>query len=362
MKINHFLALFFIFAIALATCCTSCGDKKKKSYDEVTMSRLTQKTENLQTNIKTFANKGTLIGQMYGTLSGIGWNRWQCDSDRCDMQSICGFHPAANGYELAGIESGKQQNIDGVPFKAIREDVLKNFRKGGLLIMNWTMPNYNGKDDLLEEYAKQIAKYLDTLQDGYGIKAPIVLNLLPLDGKAWYCNLSKDEYIDLYKKMQELLKDEDVTNVIYGYSETYLNGKNLIGLMERYPDHDIDVINVTYIQKKNAIYLPVYAKSIKDIMAKGLPFAQEHNAAFGLTTGVESIQDSSVFSDILLPELQQHHISYLMLGRNQGEPIDGHYYVPYPGVENQKTHGFMKLVNDPISIFLEKLNGLYLEH
>ena len=146
MKINHFLALFFIFAITVATCCTSCGDKKKKSYDEVTMSGLTQKTENLQTNIKAFANKGTLIGQMYGTLSGIGWNRWECDSDRCDMESICGYHPAANGYELAGIESGKKQNIDGVPFKAIREDVLKNFRRGGLLIMNWTAPNYNGNE------------------------------------------------------------------------------------------------------------------------------------------------------------------------------------------------------------------------
>ena len=66
-------------------------------------------------------NKGTLIGQMYGTLTGIGWNRWQCDSDRCDLKTLCGYRPAANGYELAGIENGKSQNIDGVPFKAIRK-------------------------------------------------------------------------------------------------------------------------------------------------------------------------------------------------------------------------------------------------
>ena len=354
MRIRYFI---LIFAALMAF--ASCGEKKKKSYDEIAISGLTTRTENLKTNIKAFANKGTLIGQMYGTLSGIGWNRWECDSDRCDMKALCGYRPAANGYELAGIESGKQQNADGVPFKTIREDVLTHFRKGGLLIMNWTMPNYNGNEDLLEEYAKQIAKYLDTLQDGYGIKAPVVLNLLPIDGKAWYCQLDKDGYIDLYKKLQSLLEDEEVTNVVYGYSETYQPGRQL---MDRYPDHHIDVINVTYYQYKSAINLPLFQKNIQTIIAQTLPFAQEHNNAFGLTTGIESIGDSSVFSDILLPKLKQHHIAYLMMGRNQGEPILEHYFTPYPGVENAKVHGFMKLVNDDITVFLEKLNGLYLEH
>ena len=354
MRIRYFI---LIFAALMAF--ASCGEKKKKSYDKIAMSGLTTRTENLKTNIKSYAGKGTLIGQMYGTLSGIGWNRWECDSDRCDMKALCGYRPAANGYELSGIESGKQQNADGVPFKTIREDVLTHFRKGGLLIMNWTMPNYNGNEDLLEEYAKQVAKYLDTLQDGYGIKAPVILHLLPLDGKAWYCQLGKEDYIDLYKKLQSLLEDDEVTNVVYGYSETYQPGRQL---MDRYPDHHIDVINVTYYQYKSAIDLPLFKKNIQTIIAQALPFAQEHNNAFGLTTGIESIGDSSVFSDILLPELKLHHIAYLMMGRNQGEPILEHYFTPYPGVGNAKVHGFMKLVNDDITVFLEKLNGLYLEH
>ena len=350
---------YFLLILAALMAFSSCGEKKKKSYDKIAMSGLTTRTENLKTNIKSYAGKGTLIGQMYGTLSGIGWNRWECDSDRCDMKALCGYRPAANGYELSGIESGKQQNADGVPFKTIREDVLTHFRKGGLLIMNWTMPNYNGNEDLLEEYAKQVAKYLDTLQDGYGIKAPVILHLLPLDGKAWYCQLGKEDYIDLYKKLQSLLEDDEVTNVVYGYSETYQPGRQL---MDRYPDHHIDVINVTYYQYKSAIDLPLFKKNIQTIIAQTLPFAQEHNNAFGLTTGIESIGDSSVFSDILLPELKQHHIAYLMMGRNQGEPILEHYFTPYPGVGNAKVHGFMKLVNDDITVFLEKLNGLYLEH
>ncbi len=27
--------------------------------------------------------------------------------------------------------------------------------------MNWTMPDYNGNEDMLEEYTKQVAKYLE---------------------------------------------------------------------------------------------------------------------------------------------------------------------------------------------------------
>ena len=155
------------------------------------------------------------------------------------------------------------------------------------------------------------------------------------------------------------MDDEDVTNVVYSYSETYQPGKNL---MERYPDNKIDVINVTYLQSKNAIDLPLYQKSIKEIVKQALPFAQDHNNAFGLTTGVESIGDSCIFSETLLTELKQHHIAYLMFGRNQGEPIEKHYYTPYPGVSNKKTHGFMEMINDEVCVFLEKLNGLYLEH
>lgn len=356
MKIKHII-LLGLASLALATGFTSCGDKKKKSYDELATSGLTTRTENLKTNLKTFARRGTLVGQIYGTLEGIGWQSWTSDSSKCDMQSVCGYHPAVNGYELAGIESGKQQNADGIPFNAIREDVLKNFRKGALLTMNWTMPGYSN-EAVLEEYAKQVGKYLDTLQDAYGIKAPIVLNLLPIDGKAWYCKLGNEEYIQLYKKLQELLKDNDVTNVLYAYSETYQPGGNL---MERYPDNDIDVINVTYLQTKDNTDIPAYAQSIKTIISKALPFAQDHNNAFGLTTGIEAIGDSSIFSQILIPELNQHPIAYLMFGGNHGEPVNGHYFVPYPGVENKKTHGFMQLVNNETSIFLEKLNGLYLK-
>ena len=45
----------------------------KSSYDEIGSSGLTTRTENLIANMHTIAEKGVLIGQMYGTLEGVGW-------------------------------------------------------------------------------------------------------------------------------------------------------------------------------------------------------------------------------------------------------------------------------------------------
>ena len=90
MRIKY---IILMFAALLAF--SSCGEKKKKSYDEIAMSGLTTRTENLKTNIKAYANKGTLIGQMYGTLTGIGWNRWQ----RCHHPAT--GHPAGDDSPAA---------------------------------------------------------------------------------------------------------------------------------------------------------------------------------------------------------------------------------------------------------------------
>lgn len=339
-------------ALALAAC---GGKKEKKSYDELAMSGLTTRTENLKENIKTYAERGVMLGQLHATIEGVGW---QCDSDRSDIRTLSGNRPAVVGYDITGIESGAQQNTYGLPFSQIRTDILANFKRGALLVLNWRGPSYQDNDDLLEQQAKALAKWLDTLQDGYGIKAPVVLNLYPLDGTSWYCQLGKDDYIDLYKKVQDLLDDEDVSNVVYGYSEAY----QAEGFLDRFPDHDIDVIDAMVLQSKDQADSTLYAQQLQAAIARALPFAQEHNCAFGLTTGIESVPFTTTCAGTILPALKDHRISYLMFGANHGDFKDGHYYLPYPGDSNVKIQDFMALCNDKQTVFMKTLNGLYLKH
>lgn len=349
MKVKHLA----IISVAIAAIC-SCGGKKQNPYDQLGSSGLTQRTENLQTNIKTYADKGTMIGQLNGTIEGIGW---QCDSDRSDIKTICGDRPAAVGYELAGVESGKTQNPDGLPFDAVRKDLLKNVRRGALVTLTWTAPDYKGNSETLGQYVKSLAAYVNSLHDENDIKAPVVLFLYPLDGTAWYNSLSADDYEDLYEKTKDLLADEELNNVIYGYSESYPSAN----FLERFPD-GIDVVNVTVLQKKDQASLNAYRQAVEEATSRAQPFAQEHNCAYGMTTGMESLPDSSVFTDVILPLVKNHRLTYLMFGANHGDSIEGHFYVPYPGEGNERIQDFMQLYNDDSTVFMKKLNGLYLAH
>ncbi len=344
-----------LLALAMLLAMASCGGKKKKSYDEIAMSGLTTRTENLRANLKTYADKGTIVGQMYGTLQGVGW---QCDSDRSDMHSVCGDRPAAVGYELAGVESGKKANADGMPFDVVRRDVLANFRRGALVTLNWTVPDFRGDDDVLKQYVSRVADYLGSLHDDYGIKAPVVLFICPLTGKAWYDRLAADDYTKLYCKVQGMLDDADVSNVVYGYSETYPSAT----FLSRYPDSNVDVVNAVALAATGSGNNADYGKTLEEMVAKALPFAQEHNNAFGITVGEESVPHATVFSQALLPLLRNHRISYMMFGANRGEAADGHYFIPFPGCSNEAIQDFMQLYNDAATVFMKKLNGLYLKH
>jgi hypothetical protein len=90
--------------------------------------------------------------------------------------------------------------------------------------------------------------------------------------------------------------------------------------------------------------------------------AQERYMVPGLTTGIEGIPDSVYFTGTILSAIQKYHLSYIMFGANYGDSKEGHYCVPYPGMNNAVISDFVKMYNDDKPIFLKHLNGLYLKY
>lgn len=344
----------FILLTAVLLLCSCGGGKGKKSYDKVGLDGLTERTENLRDNLRTYVSKGVMVGQMYGTIEGIGWKN---DSARSDIYEITNDRPAVTGYRLDGIESGAEVNTDSLRFSDIRKNVIDYFHRNGLILMSWAMPEETDDDKQIDLWTQELAKYFDSLQDQYGIKAPVVLFINPLRDNAWYGNLSKDDYEDLFEKVTDALKDKDVTNVIYGYSEEW-NGKQLRGY---YPD-GISIINLTYLQSAANANGSEYTATLDRLLPQLTSAASDNNAVVGLTTGIEGLPDSTFFSSRLLPCLHKNHLSYVMFGPNHGDFNAGHYYVPYPGISNDRIHDFTSFYNDPQTVFLSDLNGLYLKH
>lgn len=340
----------FLFILVIAFAIVSCNGKHNKvSYDELGESGLTTRTEYLRDNLKSGMSAGTIIGQLYGTLQGVGWVG---DSARSDIKGICGDGPAALGYELQGIERGLKQNSDSIAFDDIRQDVIMHFRHGALITMTWTAPEDVQEEKKLGQYTDSIAKFMDSLQDEYGIKVPVVLFPIPFVSKSWCAQLSQSDYMTLFHEITKKLKDAGVTNAIYGFATeqdiTYC------------PVDDIDVVELRQIlsgadttQVKEKIDTPL------SVMVN---FANEHFKAVGITTGIEGIGNPNIFTQQFLPLITNHRVSYLMFGGNFGDANDGHYCVPYPGIGSQYVTDFINFYNDKRTLFHHNLNGLYLQN
>ncbi len=343
--------LFLIFSIGFFF--FSCSKKQGKvSYDEIGASGNTTRTENLANNLPAFLSKGVMVGQIYGTLQGVGWTG---DSARSDMRSICGVGPACVGYELAGIENGADINIDSLSFDAIRKDILYNFNKGGLITATWSVEPTND-EELLKSQTKALADYLSSLQDDYGIKAPVVLYLYPYQENTAVASLSADDYKTLYHKTKELLKQAEVTNVVYGFSTTSSQVVDCI------PAEDVQVIEYRLLQAGEGFDVEQYKETLHTSIEALQAFAQEHAKTVGLTTGVMGLPYPKMFTEVLKPLVEECPLSYMMFGPNRGNKETAKFCIPYPGWNNEAIADFSTFQNSKKAISVNKLNGLYLTH
>ncbi len=67
----------------------SCGEKKKKSYDEIAMSGLHYPHRESENQHQGVRQQGRRIGQNVRTLDPeLAGTAGQCDSDRCDLKAL----------------------------------------------------------------------------------------------------------------------------------------------------------------------------------------------------------------------------------------------------------------------------------
>lgn len=351
MRLRDTFNIVVLMAFA-ALVTTSCR-KGKSSYDTIGESGLTTRTENLRTNLLPYQSKGVMIGQAYGVTEGIGW---MGDSARSDIYEISNDWPACIGYDLTGIESGDKLGLDSVPFSLVRKGIIDYFHRQGLVVLSWTIPDYGNSDKKLKAYVKNVETYISSLHDDYGIKVPVVLIINPLREGVWYFNMQAEMYKKLYSKIVKMLRDEGLTNAIFAFSNTNWKAQTADEWGAYCPIDDVDVVQLDYVADDNNVFEKYFLHTVNVASA----YASEHTKAFGLYAGLRGIGDDNFWTKNILPVVQNCRMSYLMLGSNHGDAKNGNFYAPYPG--QTSVADFMKLYNDPRSLFMSKVNGLILDH
>ena len=107
---------------------TACASTSKMEKSKITPA------QQLEQNLIKWQKKGYLIGHqddpMYGTT-------WKYEYGKSDTKAVCGDYPALMGFDLGKIELGSEENLDGVPFNRMREEIANQYSRGGVVTLSW---------------------------------------------------------------------------------------------------------------------------------------------------------------------------------------------------------------------------------
>jgi len=368
---------------------TACGNKKQPA-DPLADSGRTVRTEALLASMKQLAADGQyMFGHQDDPVYGHAW-AW--DDDHSDVKSVCGDYPAVMGFDLGHLELGDSCNLDGVPFDLMRQEILRQFDRGGVVTLSWHLDNpLSGgtawvadslrdiekrtveavlpggeKHELFLTWVDRVAAFLNSLTTPYGVRVPVVFRPWHEHTGSWFWwgqgNCTTEQYVALWRLTENRLREQGVVNVLYAYSPNQVSETTLETILERYPGDDlVDIFG--YDQYCNAAEgdtaaLAGYAESLDRDFGLVCEAARQHGKVAALTeTGYEGLKAADWWTRTLAPVLQRHPLCYVLVWRNAHDKPT-HFYAPFPG--QLSADDFVAFYNDPKTIFARDLNGLYL--
>lgn len=366
------------------------GCNKQKADDPLAESGRTQRTENLLASLKAMPDKGYMFGHQDSPMYGIGWVG---DSARSDVKSVCNDFPAVMGFDLGHLELGDSVNLDGVPFDKMRQQIIAQYDRGGMVTISWHLDNpLTGgtswvKPDSITAEEKQtvaavldggaqhdkfvgwvdsVAVFLNSLVTPYGVKVPVLFRPWHEHNGSWFwwgqdlC--TADQYRALWKLTVDRLKDQGVTNALFAYSPGAMGEVSSEAYLERYPGDDIiDLMGLDVYcnaAEGDSTALGQFADNLDQWLGIVCGEARMRSKAAAVTeTGYRGLPTDNWWTRTLAPVLDNHPISYVLLWRNAHDK-QGEFFAPYPGQRSAKD--FVKFYNDKRTLFLHDVQGLYL--
>ena len=345
----------------------------------------TTQTSNLFYNLKSLAKGNLLFGHQDALAYGLDSNghRWINESERSDVKSVTGSHPAVYGWDIGGIEiNNNTLNIDNILFDNMKEWIKQGHSRGGIITISWhaNNPQTGGNTwdvsgravnhiipggDKHEEYKKwldRIANFANDLIDKQGNYIPVLFRPFHEHTGDWFwwgrTSCTPQEYITLWQFTVQYLKNiKRIHHFLYAYSPSNQGVNNTSTYLERYPgDTYVDVLGTDdYTNVFHRIQLFSFLNNIQIVV--NLANQKEKIAAL-TETGYERIPDIHWFTQQIVEPIKRdsvaRQIAYFLVWRN-GRP--DHFYAPYPG--HAAASDLVNIYNDPFVVFESQLDDLY---
>ena len=344
----------------------------------------TFETKALFKNLKRIQdNNQILVGQHDATLYG---HTWSGDEGRSDMKDVCGSHPAVISFDYALITNERALKTNNQSEFLLRR-MIETYNRGAVVTMCWHSDNpLNGETawvdttKIIENTVKELLPggkahkvYKKKLQQiaamakmtigDDGKLVPIIFRPFHEMEGSWFwwgrSYRTPNEFKALWQFTVEYLRDKlKVHNFLYAYSsdckfstaEQYLidyPGDEYVDIlgMDNYWDFRPDGANDPILAGKKI-------KIISDLASK------KGKLAAMTETGLESIPDSTWFTQKLLPVLQYEgsKLAYIALWRNDNKMAQ-HFYGSFPG--HSSVSDFLKFYQNDYTLFEKDLKGIY---
>jgi mannan endo-1,4-beta-mannosidase len=336
-----------------------------------------KETVNLYRNLKKLAGKGFMFGHQDDLAYGV---EWRYKDGRSDVQEVTGDYPGIYGWDLGGIQrTDNEKNIDGVPFKKMKQYIKEGYERGGVITISWHMDSPFGAEkgawdtahgtvasinpggvnhELYKAWLDKAAAFLGSLKGSKGEAIPVLFRPFhEFTGNwFWWCRntCSAFEFITLWRFTAFYLRQEKkLHNLLFVYN-TSDNFKTKEEFMERYPGDDmVDMLSFDGYQYDDPQKSDWFIKNINAHLDMVGEIAAEKNKLVAFSeTGYEAIPYADWWTSTLLKAIGDNKISYVLVWRNHGMAEWNHkmhYYAPYKGQVSEAD--FIKFYMEERTLF-----------
>lgn len=377
--------IIFVWPLLVLFCCSAQKANAQKSIEQTADRKATKETRKLYKNLHALWGKAMLFGHQDDLAYGVGW---KYEAGRSDVKELTGDYPALIGWDAGGMERSSLNNIDGIPFKKMKQYIIHTYQKGGVTTLSWHMDNpYTGKNawdttsaaipailpggKLHAQYKASLdvfARYMHSLKDTNGIAIPILFRPFHECTGSWFWWGAKQCTPAQFKLLFQftvnyLREDKKVHNLIYVFNPADFDTPE--AYLERYPgDEYVDVLSFDTYQYGTTDKGPAFREGLRSRLKIQEQLAEEHHkiAAIG-ETGYVEIPDPQWWTNILWESVKGFKVSYVLVWRNAGyRPVekDNHYYAPYKG--QVSAANFLQFYRIPEVMFLKKARKSRLYH
>ncbi len=371
---KRILLLALIFTLAFVGFVQA---QKRKPID----AEATRETKALYKSLRKLSKKHTLFGHQHATEYGHGWRG---EENRSDVKSVVGSHPAVIGVDFSGFSGQSPEAIQKAK-DDLRKNVVDTYNRGGVTTAAWHFSNPVSKGGFYwvdsvslpavryiipggeahEDYKKildGLGEWAHSIRGADGALVPIIFRPFHEFDGDWFwwgrSHTSREEFVSLWRFTVSYLRDSlNVHNLIYAFTpDNRFNSEEQF--LERYPgDAWVDMVGMDNYGDFGRDRYAVDTAAMKLKIVSDYAKKAGKLAAF-TETGLESIPDSTWWTDTLLKAMRAHkmRLSYVLVWRNDVRSPT-HYYAPYPG--HSSIPNFIKFYQDPYTLFEKDLKNIY---